>query len=477
MARYNRAIPYCTRSPLQMTQLHDGPRTPEFIQLIQWIADPFAYLDATAKRYGETFTVRLSNWQPMVFFSNPQANQEIFMGGYDSFNAGVSNSILRPLVGNNSLLLLDGERHKRERKLLMPPFHGERLQSYGRMIQEITETAAKKLVPGKTFIARELMQDITLQVIMQAVFGLRDGERYAQLKPLLASILEVTNSPLRSSFIFFNFLQKDWGSWSPWGRMLQQQRQIEALLQEEINERRAQSQSEREDILSLMMQARDEDGNPMSDRDLLDELMTLLFAGHETTATALAWAMYWVHFLPEVGAKLLTELDTAGNDTDAMALAKLPYLNAVCNETLRIYPVAIISAPRVALKPVQVMGKRYSAYTPLVPCIYLTHRREDLYPQPEQFKPERFIERQYSVYEFVPFGGGNRRCIGYALAMLEMKLVLATLLSHYEFELADKKPVKPERRGVTMTPAGGVRVKLKGKRDRAPQLNAMSLVN
>ncbi|MBD2580470.1 cytochrome P450 [Oscillatoria sp. FACHB-1406] len=459
-----------------MTQLHDGPRAPQLLQLIQWIADPFAYLDANAKRYGETFTVRFSNWQPMVFFSHPQANQEIFMGGYDAFTAGSSNGILRPLVGDNSLLLLDGDRHKRERKLLMPPFHGERLQSYGRMIQEIAENAAQQLVPGKTFIARDLMQEITLQVIMQAVFGLREGERYAQLKPLLASILEITNSPLRSSFIFFDFLQKDWGSWSPWGRMLLQQRKIEALLQEEINERRDRSQSDREDILSLMMQARDEDGNPMSDRELLDELMTLLFAGHETTATALAWAMYWVHFLPEVGAKLLAELETAGNNIEAIEIAKLPYLNAFCNETLRIYPVAIISAPRVALKPVQVMGQRYSAYTPLVPCIYLTHRREDLYPEPEQFKPERFLERQYTVYEFVPFGGGNRRCIGYALALLEMKLVLATLLSHCEFELADNKPVKPERRGVTMTPAGGVRVKLKRTRDRNRQLDAMSLV-
>ncbi len=201
----------------------------------------------------------------------------------------------------------------------------------------------------------------------------------------------------------------------------------------------------------------------MGNQELHDELVTLLFAGHETTATAVSWALYWVHKQPEIREKLLSELDRLGELPEPTNIFKLPYLTAVCNETLRIYPVAYITTPREVKQPVELMGYQLEPGTRVYGCIYLTHQREDLYPNPKEFKPERFLERQYTPYEFFPFGGGARRCIGEALAMFEMKLVLATILANYQLELAENQLIKPQRRGVTIGPAGGVKMVLKGR--------------
>jgi cytochrome P450 len=202
----------------------------------------------------------------------------------------------------------------------------------------------------------------------------------------------------------------------------------------------------------------------MSDMELKDELITMLVAGHETTATALSWAFYWIHKLPEVKVKLLQELDSLGDNRDPLAISRLPYLTAVCQETLRIYPVVPITFPRIAKSAGEIIGYKFEPKTVLTPCIYLTHHREDIYPEPKQFKPERFLERQYSLSEFIPFGGGNRRCLGYALAMLEMKLVIATILNNYELSLANNRPVTPKRRGLTVATSNGVPLVMKGKR-------------
>jgi unspecific monooxygenase len=252
--------------------------------------------------------------------------------------------------------------------------------------------------------------------------------------------------------------------------MMGRKQQIYDLLQAEITERRVQAELTGDDVLTLMMSARDDQGEPMTDAELLDELMTLLVAGHETTATALAWAFYWIHQLPQVREKLLDELESLGDNLDPIAISRLPYLSAVCSETLRIYPVVPFAFLRVSNSPVEIMGQEFDANTMLAPCIYLTHHREDLYPQPNQFKPERFIERQFSPYEYLPFGGGNRRCIGFALALLEMKLVLATILPSFQLALADAKPVKPQRRGLTIAPAGGVHMVLLSSRQRQEQI-------
>jgi cytochrome P450 len=317
-----------------------------------------------------------------------------------------------------------------------------------------------------SFVARPAMQEISLLVILQAVFGVTQGERYERLKELTSQLMNFFSSTAKSSFLFFPILQQNLGPWSPWGRFLRVRDEIDKLIYAEISDRRQQDNSQRTDILSLMMSATDENGEGMSDRELRDELLTLLFAGHETTATALSWSLYWTHRYPSVLAQLQEEIASLGDHPDPMQIIRLPYLSAVCNETLRLYPVAILTFPRVVPENTSfhLMGYDIPAGTLLMGCIYLAHQREDIYPQPKQFRPERFLERQFSAYEFLPFGGGVRRCIGAALAQMELKLVLATVLSNYQLVLAEKKPVRPQRRGVTLAPETGIRMKLAGLR-------------
>ncbi|MCF4969320.1 cytochrome P450 [Nostoc sp. CMAA1605] len=446
-------------------QLPDSPKMPKFMQLIKWINNPLQLMEASTKAHGDCFTLWLTNKQPMVFLSHPQAIEEIFTTHLESLDSRASAQILQPLLGNNSLLLLSGETHQRQRKLLIPPFHGDRMKAYGDIITNITKDVISNWQIGKAFSVRDSMQEIALRVILQAVFGLNEGERYTQLKTRLCSILELMSSSLRASLSFIPALRLDLGGWSPWGNFLRQRQEIDNLLYAEIQERRNHPDSSRNDILSLMMSARDENGEPMSDLELRDELMTLLVAGHETTASALTWALYWIHHLPSVRAKLLAELDSFHN-ADFNEITRLPYLTAVCQETLRIYPIGMITIPRIVKSPIEIMGQKFEPGTLLLGCIYLVHRRPDLYPQPAEFRPERFLEKQYSLYEYLPFGGSNRRCLGMAFALFEMKLVLATILSQVDLKLVENYPVKPIRRGVTLAPSGGKWMITTGQRQK-----------
>ncbi|MEM7553245.1 MAG: cytochrome P450, partial [Cyanobacteria bacterium P01_A01_bin.84] len=393
--------------------------------------------------------------------------QELFTNDKKKFISGQSkkNKTLEPLVGQYSVMLLDGPRHKRDRQLLMPPFHGERMEVYGKLICEITNKVFSQLPLNETFTARNAMAEISLCVMLQAVFGLHEGERYQQIKRRIVAMMDLFSSPLAFGFLLFPFLQKDIGSWSPWSHFLRQREQLDKLLYTEIRERRSQSDyANRVDILSLLMSATDESGNSMTDQELRDELMTLLLAGYETTSTAMAWGLYWVFKKPQVREKLLQELDTLGENPDPISISKLPYLTAICNETLRIYPIVAATFVRKTQEPIELLGYQIEPQVQVWGCIYLLHHREDLYPDSKQFKPERFLERQFSPYEFMPFGGGARRCIGYALAQFEMKLVLAIVISHYNLAFADNQPEKPQRRGVTLAPAQGVKMKMEGIR-------------
>jgi len=433
-----------------------GPKAPSFVQLIKWILGPLTFMEENAKRYGESFEVDLT--RKLVFLSNPKAIQTIFATNPKQFDSGKENNILRPIVGDYSLFLLDGDRHQRHRQLLMPPFHGERMQAYGQLICDLTREVTKEWAPNKTFIARNTARDISMKVILKAVFGLAEGDRYEELEQILTETLDVMNSPWKSSMLFFKQLQIDLGAWSPWGKFLRRRQKVDELLYAEISDRRSSLDPEASDILTMLLLAKDAEGQAMSDEECKDELLTLLFAGHETTATAIAWALYLIHKHPETRSKLLEELATLGENPEPVAIAKLPYLNAICNETLRMYPVTMIAFPRSTKEPITIEGQNYDGGASFVPCIYLVHRREDLYPEPEKFKPERFLERQYSASEFFPFGGSNRRCIGAALAIFEMKLVLATILLNYNLALAEQRSIKAVRRGVTIVPAGGVRL-------------------
>jgi len=448
-------------------KLPDGPQTHPWLQTIQWLTDPIGYMESCAKRYGDIFTLRIGPvFTPQVFISNPQAIQEVFATDPKRLDSGEEAGIKSPILGQQSMLAIAGERHKRHRRLLTPPFHGERMLAYGQLIREITEQATSEWTIDQPLVVRSTMQEISFQVILKAVFGLEDGSRYEQLKEILSAFLN-PKQPFVSALVFlFPPLQRDLGPWSPGGILKQQLQQMDELIYAQIQERRSQPDPSRTDILSLMMAARDEAGEPMTDVELRDELITLLVAGHETTATALAWAFYWIHHLPQVREKLLQELDTLGENPDPNAIFRLPYLNAVCSETLRLYPVAMLALNRVVKSPIQIGGYQFEPGILLIPCIHLTHQREDLYPEPKQFKPERFLERQFAPYEYVPFGGGNRRCIGMAFALFEMKLVLTTVLSRWQLELTDSKPVQPVRSGALLRPEGGVRMVVKGMRSQ-----------
>ncbi|MBD2499364.1 cytochrome P450 [Anabaena azotica FACHB-119] len=439
---------------------------PSFIQKLEWVINPVGYLESAAQQHPDIFTAEIIGFgDTLVFVNHPQAIQEILTNDRKKFAAlGEHNKIFQPITGNYSVLMLDGDRHRKRRQLVMPSFHGDRMRSYGELIRNITEKAWSQLPTNQVFTAQNIMQDISLQVILQTVFGVHEGERSQELNKRLALMAELFTSPYTSSFLFFTFLQKDLGSWSPWGKFLRDRQQLDELVYEEIAERRAANNPDRIDIFSMLMSSQDEAGHSMTDQELHDELITLLFAGYETTAIAMTWALYLIHQHPQVLEKLLAELDTLGESPDPMSIFRLPYLTAVCNESLRLRPVTLITLPRVVQQPVKVLGHSLEPGTILSGCVYSLHQREDLYPQAKQFQPERFLERQYSPYEFMPFGGGVRRCLGEALAVFEMKLVLATILLNYQLELADNKPEMPCRRGVIFAPARGVRMMITGKR-------------
>lgn len=436
--------------------LPDGPQMPRWLRMIKFISQPVKYMDDFAKTYGDTFTIRSSRGDNhLIYFSQPQALEQIFTADSSHFEVGRGNIGLKFLLGDRSFMLSDGDRHQRQRQLLAPPFHGERMRAYGQEIRKITRQVSNEWQIGKPFNIRESMQEITLRVILRVVFGLNEGQLFEELRRSLSDLLDFITSPVMSSAFFFRFMQKDFGAWSPWGWILQQRQKIDQLIYALLRERRAESEQNRQDILSLMMAARYNDGQGMSDEELHDELMTLLVAGHETTASALTWAFYWIDHLPEVREKLLQELNTIGLNPNLSNVAKLPYLTAACQETLRIYPIAMNAFVRIVKTPIEIMGYELQEGTAIVPSIYLAHRREQVYPQSKQFKPERFLQRQYSPYEYLPFGGGNRRCIGMAFAQYEMKIVLATVLSDFQLSLVNKRSVRPVRRGLTLaTPAG-----------------------
>jgi len=430
-------------------------------QRLQWVLDPIAYLQECNTQSPGIFESVVNGG--LVVISDPQGIKELWAANRETVSApGSTNRIVEPILGPTSIVSTDGDRHRQRRQLLFPPFHGERLQSYGQAVIDICHQLMEPIAVGENFLGRTLTQKLSLAVICKTVFGLDDGAKYQELKDLLTTITESFGSPMTASILFFEVLQQDLGPWSPWGKFLRRRSRLDELMLAEIEQRR-QETHQRTDILSLLINAEYDDGTKMSDQELRDELMTLLFAGHETTASGMAWALYWVHRYPDVKAKILAELATLPATACPMDIARLPYLSAVCNETLRIYPVAIMTFSRRAEVDLTLMDYAIPQGTQLMGCIYLLHQNPDLYPEPEKFKPERFLERQFAPHEYMPFGGGERRCIGDALALFELKLALATLLTHYQFALNSEHPETPQRRGITLAPKGNVPLTLQGK--------------
>jgi cytochrome P450 len=424
--------------------LPPGPSAPRAVQTAAWVSRPGPFLKRNHARYGDMFTVRLVNEDVWVMLSDPDAVKQVFTASPELVHAGEANVVLLPVLGHHSVLLLDDAEHMRHRKMLLPPFHGERMQEYGDLMREAADREIDRWPAGQPFPLAPGMQAVTLEVIMRAVFGITNSGRLERLGGALRRMLEWSANPT-SLAILSAVGPRRAGSLGPFRRRLDP---VDEILFEEIRARRgAADLAERADIMSLLLQARHEDGSAISDRELRDELMTLLVAGHETTATALSWAIERLVRHPDKLERLAAEV-TAGQDE---------YLDAICKETLRLRPVLPIVLRRLTA-PMEIGGRLLPAGVSVAPCVYLIHRRPDIYPEPERFMPERFLDRPAGTYTWIPFGGGVRRCLGASFALFEMKTVLARIVQRADLRPADPASERTGRRVIALIPHRGAEV-------------------
>jgi cytochrome P450 family 135 len=420
-----------------------GPRAPRPVQMAAWLARPLWFAQQCRARYGDMFTVKVEE-RPWVMLSDPAAIREVFTAPADLVHAGDANSILRPMLGPSSVLLLDGAEHLHQRKLMLPAFHGERLQRYRQIIVQATERALEDWRAGEAVSLRPHAQAITLEVIVRAVFGVEVGAAHERLRMLLSAVLDRLTRVRR--LVAMAALGPD----HP--RMIalfeRELAAVDAELHRLIAERRsAPDLAARDDVLSMLLLARDEDGRGLSDAELRDELMTLLVAGHETTANSLAWAF-------ERLARTPGGLERVAGDA--------AYAEAAVRETLRLRPVIALVARRL-MRDAEIAGRVLPEGAVLTPCILLVHRRPDVYPDPDAFRPERFLERPPGTYTWIPFGGGIRRCVGATFAEMELQVVLRTIAARVRLEaVGDPEPVR--RRAITLVPARGGEVRVVGHR-------------
>ena len=424
--------------------LPPGPRLPAPLNAAGFARRPLDTLLRWRARYGDVFTVSITGFGTGVYVAEPDALRELFTGDQSSLLAGEANSFLTPILGPHSVLVLDGREHLRQRKLLLPPFQGSRVNAFREVIREVAEREVGSWRPGDRLVLRERMRALTFEVISRVVFGVTRPDRVARLRATLMAVID-TNPVL----LAVRAARLDLGRLSPGGRFRQRLRAADELLYEEIALRRHEPDlEERPDVLSLLLRARDEDGRPMSDAEVRDELFTMLAAGHETTATGLAFAFELLLRNPAVLGRLRAELDAGGGDA---------YLDAVVKETLRLRPV-IDAAERTLTEPRIVAGWNLPAGVKVYPAIALVHLREDLYPSPHEFRPERFVDEGAESYSWLPFGGGIRRCIGAALAQAEMAEVLRVAIPAVELEPLRPLPDPVVLRGITLAPKHGVPV-------------------
>ncbi|HEX8752424.1 MAG TPA: cytochrome P450 [Solirubrobacterales bacterium] len=423
-----------------------GSRIPAALQGFRYLHDPLGFLIRSQRRYGDIFTVRFPFFGRIVYVARPDLVKEVFTGSPAVFHAGEANaSVLEPALGPNSVLTLDDEPHMRQRKLLLPPFHGERVRRYGELIVEMTRQEMESWPVGEPFAMRPHTQRITLAVIMRAVFGVHDERRLARFEALIDDFAKRVGV-----ITAFPTLRRDLGRFSPWARFVRSRAALDEFVYEEIRLRRAEpGHEQRDDVMSLLLGARDEDGEPMSDRELRDELVTVLGAGHETTATGLAWAVERLTRNPAVLARL----------RESLAAGEEEYLGATVKETLRSRPV-IVDVARKLTAPATVGGYELPAGAFVLPAIAALHYREDAFPEPQEFRPERFLDAKADNYAWIPFGGGVRRCIGAAFAEYEMRTILREFVERAELRPARPEPERVRVRNITLAPAKGAQVVL-----------------
>ncbi|HEX6666404.1 MAG TPA: cytochrome P450 [Solirubrobacterales bacterium] len=441
----------------QRSALPPGPAMPTAMQMVGFWTRPLAFLEQCRERYGKRFTIRLPATPPFVMLTEPVEVKQVFTSPPDVLQPGQGARVLEPIVGTNSVLLLDEAAHMEQRKLMLPAFHGERMERLTGMMEEVSAEEVAALPRSTPVALHPRMQELTMKVILRAVFGLDPGPRFDALRERMQEMLLFGDRPIslmppKPGSLLARAAERA----GPFARFVRMQTEVDEILFALIAERREEG-ADRDDVLSMLVEARHEDGSPMGEQEIRDELLTLLVAGHETTATSLAWAFSRLVHEPRVLERLVEEVD-AGEDA---------YVTATIQETLRARPVLPNVAPRLVAKPVEVGGWNYEPGCSLVANGYLIHHDPDIYPDPYAFRPERFLDQSPGTYTWIPFGGGRRRCLGASFAMLEMKVVLSALLKTCELREAGNSVEVAQRRNITVRPAKGARVSL-GVRSPAP---------
>jgi cytochrome P450 len=429
--------------------LPPGPRMPSTAQAAEWALRPLAFMERCHERYGEMFTLRVRRGRPWVFLTNPEHAKQVFTAAPELMGsgAGEANPLLEPLLGPRSVMMLDEPEHMRDRKRIVPSFHGQLMQQYGEMMVDVARGEIARWPLGESFALWPRMQAISLEVVMRATFGDVQGERFAQLRERLVALTNWVNHPRRLALL------AAFGSRSLTAsrRFRQMIAPVEEIVLAEARARRAEPAGEltahaHQGILAMLERAYAEDGSPMSEGKLRDELVTLLSDG--PTATSLAWAFERLLRHPDKLERLRDE---------ALAGEGEEYLDAVVKETLRLCP-AVPLVMRRLVEPLELGGYELPAETIVAPCIYLMHLRADVYPEPHRFHPERFLESPAGTYTWIPFGGGVRRCVAASFAPLEMRRVIQTVLQEVELQAVESRPERAARSSVSFAPDGGARV-------------------
>lgn len=444
--------------------LPPGPPLPATAFTLAMIASPDRLFHGIHERYGDIFTVQSLAFGTEVIVTQPAMIKQVLTGDSETYSAAEANAPLGMVLGDRSLLLLDGPPHLRLRKLLLPPFHGDRMQPFAATMRDATLRAFEGVRSGEVVAMGRAFQRITLDIILRAVMGLSADEASAPLRDALTAVVNEVQSPIGLLWLNPKIHRIKLPIPTPWGRIAALVEKGDALLFEHVRARRALPESERPgDLLDMLLAARDEDGQPMSEKELRDQLVTLLVAGHETTATSLAWAIEEILHCPGEADRLAAEVRevTAGAELSAEHIPRLTRIDSVVKEALRLYPVTG-AIGRKLKRPVKMGGYDLPAGVTVATSFSLLHRRPELYPDPRRFIPDRFIGKKIDPYEWAPFGGGAHRCLGMHFALYEMKVVLATLFSTHRIE-----PTRPKAsvglRSFVISPRGGTKVRFIGK--------------
>jgi cytochrome P450 len=429
------------------SQLPPGPKVPASVQMIGTWARPTAVLLRARERYGKRFAVRLLGQVPFVVLSDPDDIKEVFQAPPEVLHPGEGARILEPIVGPNSVILLDEAPHLRQRKLMLPAFHGDAMQSLAELMTELTEREIASWPRDEPIALHPRLQQLTLEIVLRAVFGLEQGAQLDRLRELLTGVLEFAENPIS----LLPFAQRALAGRGPMGRLERLRDETDRLIFQLIDERR-RDDKQSPDVLALLLRAEHEDGSPMSPNELRDELVTALVAGHETTASQLAWGFEMLARHQGVSVQLARELDA---DSDAA------YLTATIYEIMRRRPVLMNAEPRLVKQRVEIGGVSYPPGVVLIASAYLVHHDPDIYPEPHAFRPERFLDCAPGTYTWLPFGGGRRRCLGASFAMLEMKIVLRAVIERHLLLPVGERPERARRRSITISPSRGCEVVLR----------------